>query len=141
MRAVTDAFHDRMELRPEESLKVFLFAVKALSAMGFLFVLGHITATGTLSSTTLLVLGLAAVLDLLPELVTVRIMDVLPPRARQAERLQLGLTAAAYAVLAGVVFTSAVPVFTGYAVFIVLWLASFLVEESVMFLVEDAGDR
>lgn len=134
MKAIADRFHERQELRPEESFKVFLFVSKAFAAMGFLFALGHIAATGQIPPIIGLVITLAAVLDLAPEIVTIRMMGALPARARQAEQLQLLLKAVAYGLLLSIYTGAATSVFWAYAAFAVLWICSFLVEESVMFL-------
>lgn len=141
MRKITDRFHQRMELHPAESFKVFLFGVKAVSAMGFLFVFGQVAATGTLPQTATVVLVIAAVLDLLPQVVTLQMIPVLPRIARDAEYLQLVLKLVAYTVLAATVTGAAPSPVLGYAAFIVLWTGSFLVEESVLFLVGDADHR
>ncbi|MDY6769073.1 MAG: hypothetical protein SVW02_03120 [Candidatus Nanohaloarchaea archaeon] len=141
MRRIADRFHHRMELHPAESFKVFLFAVKAFSAMGFLFVFGQVAATGGISRTAGVVLILAAVLDLLPQIVTLRMLSALPDIARDAEYLQLVLKLVAYTVLAATAAGAAPSPVLGMAAFVVLWTGSFLVEESVLFLVGDADNR
>ncbi|MFB6294167.1 MAG: hypothetical protein ABEI97_00245 [Candidatus Nanohaloarchaea archaeon] len=141
MRTIADRFHDQLELHPQESFKVFLFVVKAFAAIGFLFVFGQVAATGDIPPTATVVLVVAAALDLLPQLVTLRMLRAMPRIARDAEYLQLVLKAAAYAVLAATVTGMAPSPLLGYAAFIVLWTGSFLVEQSVLFLVGDADHR
>lgn len=141
MRKTADRFHGNMELKPEESFKAFLFAVKAFAATGFLFVFGHVAATGSISTTSLVIIALASALDLAPQVVTFRILDVIPEKARKAENLQLFLKLVAYAALVSILAGFSGSVFWGYTAFVVLWLASFVVEESVMFLLKDADDR
>ncbi|MCJ7478840.1 MAG: hypothetical protein MUP63_01555 [Candidatus Nanohaloarchaeota archaeon QJJ-7] len=141
MRKVADRFHTNMELEPEESFKAFLFIVKSLAAIGFLFVLGQVSVLGEITRIAALILVLSAVLDLVPEAFTFRMMRVIPEKAREAEKLQLILKVFAYFMLLSIFFGLAVEVFWAYSAFMILWLASFVVEESVMFLLEETDSR
>ncbi|MDY6773875.1 MAG: hypothetical protein SVS85_01640, partial [Candidatus Nanohaloarchaea archaeon] len=141
VRKLIDRFNRKMELEHEESFKVFLFIAKAVAAIGFIFVLGQISVTGSFSGTAGLILGLSAVLDVVPEVFTLRILRVLPERAARAERLQLFLRGIAYLLLLSIFLGLAVTVFWTYTAFMLLWLVSFLVEESVMFLVGETDSR
>ncbi len=82
MRRITDRFHDAMHLQPAETFKIFMFVLNAVAAMAYLFVLGQLTVLGGMTSTLWLIVVLAAVLDLVPEIVTVRMLQVLPDAAR-----------------------------------------------------------
>lgn len=134
MRMVTAAFRENMNLDGHELVKVFLFIVKGIAAMAFLFVLGYLAAGGPVTWTVTLLLVLAAIIDLVPELATLRIRASLPPLARRLEDLQLVLTAGAYVLLIAVLTGTAGDPFVAYAAFATLWLAAFFIQESVLFL-------
>lgn len=131
---ITAAFHENTNLEHAESLKVFLFLLKAVAAIAYVFVLGYLAAGGTIEATVWFVLLIAAVFDLVPELLTLDGLTLLPERARQTELAQLILTAVAYLVLTITLFLN-VPytTFTGYATFAALWIIAFLIQESVLF--------
>ncbi|MFB6166772.1 MAG: hypothetical protein ABEJ62_00735 [Candidatus Nanohaloarchaea archaeon] len=129
------SFRERLNLEHEEVLKIFFFIFKGISAIGFLFILGYLWAGSPLGDVARLVLVLSAAVDLAPEIITLRVLGYLPEKARQAEKLQLLLTAAAYLLLASIFLGLTPNPLLAYTAFTALWLLSFLVEESVVFLV------
>lgn len=135
MRWAIEAFRENTGMEHEQSAKLFFFMLKAVSAMAYLFVLGYLAAGQAFDDTVMLILLLGAVIDLVPEAVTLRIRDRLPEKARAAEDLQLVLKAVAYLMLAAVITRAVVDLYWSYVAFLLLWLLSFLIEESVLFLV------
>lgn len=128
------AFRENTGLEHVEAVKVGQFVVKALAAAAYLYVLGVLTAGGTVDVAVRTVLVIAAVIDIVPELITVRLRPHLPRRARRLEDVQLVLRAIAYVLLAGILLGAAPDVVVAYTLFTVLWLVAFVLEESVMFL-------
>lgn len=133
-----EAFRENTNLEHHESVRIFLFMLKAMSAIAYIFVLGYLAAGGILDAVVWLFLLVGAVFDLVPELLTIRVMDDIPPRAQSAELTQLGIAALAYITLAVTLFLSLpTSIFAGYSVFAVLWILSFMIQESVFFLLDE----
>lgn len=135
------AFREQMNLGDAETIKIFLFIFKAVAAIGYIFVLGFIAAGGPVGNGVITVLLLAAVLDLVPELLSVKLAGYMPPTARTVEYFQLLLTATAYLILGATLFTT-VPIstFAGYSLFAVIWITAFLLQEGVIVLLEPEHD-
>ncbi len=136
-----DTFRDNTGLEHEELLKVFFFVMKAVSAIAFVFVLGYLSATRSFDRPIVLILLLASVVDLVPEAITVRNLAHLPERAMKAEKTQLALKAVAYLLLTASITSVAPDPFTAYVTFTIVWLLSFLIEESALVLVPSRKDR
>lgn len=130
-----ESFRENMNLEHHESLKIFMFLLKAVSAIAYIFVLGYFAAGGLMEDVVWLMLLIGAVFDLVPELFTLHIMGTLPPKVQQAEATQLVLAVLAYIILAVTLVDSInVPLFEGYAAFTVVWLISFMVQQGVFFI-------
>lgn len=135
MEWMIESFRENMNLEHHESRKIFLFILKAISGIAFIFILGYLAAGGTVDRMVWLILLLGAIFDLVPELITIRAMNALNATAQHAEQIQLVLAALAYLVLATtVILGTPVQPFTGYAVFATLWIISFMIQQSVFFL-------
>ncbi|MFB6076862.1 MAG: hypothetical protein ABEK12_01890 [Candidatus Nanohaloarchaea archaeon] len=140
MRWIADAFRENTGLQHVESVKMFLFAVKTMAGAGFLGVLGYLGTGSPLDEAALLIIGLAASIDLGSVPVLLNLRPHLPPAARRLETVQLVLKAVAYLVLAATLLMSSGAVFGGYAVFATVWLASYGVEHTAFFLLRP-GER
>jgi len=139
---VAEAFRENTNLDHHESVRIFQFILKAVAAIAYIAILGYLAAGGALDGMVWIILMLGAVFDLIPELLTMHSVHSLSKTAKRAEMTQLGLAAFAYILLAATLFSdSTMPVFGGYIAFAVLWIISFLVQESVfLYLGEtDAG--
>lgn len=131
------AFRDNMNLEHHLSAKIFLFMLKAVSATAYIFVLGYIAAGGAVDAAIHVVLLVGAVFDLIPDAATMQLIHDLPQTAQRAEYLQITLTVLAYLILVTTLFIAApFGLFTGYAAFATLWIAGFLVQESVLLFTE-----
>lgn len=132
-----EAFRENSNLEHKVTAKIILFILKAVSAIAYIFVLGYLAAGGIIDGAAQIMLILGAVFDLVPEILTLRILDDLPKTAQQIEFAQLILAVLAYTVLVATIFiASPEQTFVGYALFAVLWILSFLIQESTFFLLE-----
>ncbi len=134
MEWAAESFRENMNLEHHESLKILLFVLKSLSGIAFVFVLGFLAAGGRIDNMVLFILILAAVLDLIPEYLSIRAMGWLNDAARKAEQVQLVLAALAYMILATVLYVDPFQPFYGYAAFTIVWILSFLVQQAAFFL-------
>ncbi len=135
-----EAFRENMNLEHSESARIFQFILKAVAAIAYIYVLGFFAAGGEMSAMIWTVLLVGALFDLIPELLTMHSIHVLPDTAKRAEITQIGIAAFAYILLVITLFSSnGMPVFTGYAAFTLLWIMSFLVQESVLLYLGETG--
>lgn len=130
-------FRENTGLEHMETVKIGQFVAKSLAAAAYLSVLHLLARGGTVDVAVTTVLIVAAVIDLVPELVTIQLRRHLPSRARRMEDAQLVLRGVAYLLLAGVVTGMAPDTMLAYAAFTALWLAAFVCEEAVLFLLDD----
>lgn len=131
------AFQENTNLGQALTGKIFLFLAKAVAAMAYLFVLGYIAAGGTITGGISLFLIVGFVLDLIPDLIMFYAMDDLPNTVQNIEYLQYMISVFAYIIL-GLTLFVATPneLFLGFASFTIVWLLSFILQESTMFLAD-----
>lgn len=134
MEWASASFRENMNLAHHESLKIFLFILKSVSGIAFIFVLGYLAAGGAVNSMVWIILLFGALLDLIPEYLSIRAMQWLNGAAKRAEQVQLILAALAYTILAGLLYVDPGAPFLWYAVFCVIWIFSFLVQQATFFL-------
>lgn len=138
---VAESFRESTNLEHHESMRILLFILKSVSAIAYVYVLGYLAAGGTVDTMVWLILLIGAIFDLVPEALTLHNLNTLPDYAQRAELTQLGLASFAYVLLVATLFGgTSLPVFPGYIAFSVVWIISFLVQESVFFLLGEAGN-
>lgn len=116
--------------------RVIIFLLITIAAFIYLGVYGILLSGGSLTGATLYLVGAAVMFDLLPEVWLLRhARHQDKPVLERLQNTHYWLEIASYLLLAAVVFAP-LPVshFMGYSLFLLVWLAAFLLGEAVMIL-------